>query len=31
VDGVIQPRVGSKPFLEGEVLFVATVNIPQPI
>lgn len=31
VDGVIHPRTGGDPFLEGEVLFVATDNIPQPI
>jgi hypothetical protein len=31
VDGVIHPRTGGNPFLEGEVLFVATDNIPQPI
>lgn len=30
VDGVIQPRTRDGPFLEGNVLFVATVNIPQP-
>lgn len=31
VKGVIRPRVGGDPFLEGEVLFVAMDNIPQPI
>jgi hypothetical protein len=31
VDGVIRPRAGGDPFLEGEVLFVAMGNIPQPI
>ena len=30
-DGVIHPRAGGDPFLKGEVLFVATDNIPQPI
>jgi len=31
VDGVIHPRVGGDPFLEGEVLCLAADNIPQPI
>ena len=30
-DGVIHPRASSDPFLKGEVLYVATDNIPQPI
>ena len=30
-DGVIRPRASGDPFLEGEVLFVAMGNVPQPI
>jgi hypothetical protein len=31
VNGVIQPRVWGDPFLKGNVSFVATVNISQPV
>jgi hypothetical protein len=30
-DGIIHPRASGDPFLKGEVLFVPTDSIPQPI
>lgn len=30
-DGIIHPRASGDPFLKGEVLFVATGNIPQHV
>lgn len=30
-DGVFRPRVGDDPFLKGELVVVATANVPQPV